>query len=424
MTGRHVAVVGGGLAGLAAAARLEGRGARVTLLGSGEADEPARISLGETEIEPELHLVPRRHPALDELIEQTELGGAIRERALDGALEIVGARHRPVSLRGTGLLGVGRATPVWDAWRRQRLGSLVRWFEPILDRCEPEAGARLDDRSIGDFARVYLGRRRAHRSLEALADAGFGLDAEATSRLLLFLWLDRSGRLSLSRLCGVSALREALAARISDVRANARVAAIQPDGRGLELEDGSKVDCDAAVIALRGDRVRARLPGLSPLEADVLAHIGYASRVILAVRTTDAAAEADSLSWIPGCERGLLAGIVEAGERVLLLVGRSHSPSVHAPNDDRGPTEALLCGAERALPGIRSRIEATCLYRTARPRFDVGHYRAVASLRREQARRLGTRRIALAGDYLVGPDLESAARSGFRAADDIETALA
>jgi flavin-dependent dehydrogenase len=52
MTGRHVAVVGGGLAGLAAAARLEGRGARVTLLGSGEADEPARISLGETEIEP------------------------------------------------------------------------------------------------------------------------------------------------------------------------------------------------------------------------------------------------------------------------------------------------------------------------------------------------------------------------------------
>ena len=112
------------------------------------------------------------------------------------------------------------------------------------------------------------------------------------------------------------------------------------------------------------------------------------------------------------------------GERVLLLVGRSHSPSVHAPDDERGPTEALLCGAERALPGIRSRIEASCLYRTARPRFDVGHYRAVASLRREQARRLGTRRIALAGDYLVGPDLESAARSGFRAADDIETALA
>jgi hypothetical protein len=32
--------------------------------------------------------------------------------------------------------------------------------------------------------------------------------------------------------------------------------------------------------------------------------------------------------------------------------------------------------------------------------------------------------VALAGDYLVAPDLEGEARSGLRAADDIRAALA
>jgi oxygen-dependent protoporphyrinogen oxidase len=424
MTGLRVAVVGAGLAGLAAAYRLETRGARVTVLGAGDTAEPRGDTLADVEFEPELHLLPRRHPALDELIQQTDLGQHIRERALDAGAEAVGERHSRVSLEGTGLLGVGRATPLWDAWRRERLSSLVRWFDPILDRCAPENGARLDDRSVRDFARVYLGRRRARCVLEALVEVGFGLDSGSTSRLLPFLWLDPAGRLALSRVRGVSALRDSLAARLANVRAEARAAVVQPDGRGVELDDGAKVGCDAVVVAIRGDCVRALVPGLSPLEAQVLARVGYASREILAVRTAAAAVDAGSVTWIPGSEGGLLAGIVEAGERVLLLVGRSGLPGVHAPSDERGPTEALLCGVERALPGIRRRIEATRLYRTLRPRFDVGHYRGVASLRSEQSRQFASRRIALAGDYLVAPDLEGAARSGFRAADDVETALA
>jgi hypothetical protein len=166
------------------------------------------------------------------------------------------------------------------------------------------------------------------------------------------------------------------------------------------------------------------VPGLSPPEADVLSRVGYASRLVLAVRTSGAAAEPESVVWIPGSEGGLLAGIVRAAERILLLVGRPGLPSLHPPSDERGPTQALLRGAERALPGIRRRAEEMRLYRTRRARFDVGHYRRMAKLRTEQARQFATRRIAFAGDYVVAPDLEGIVRSGFRAADDVRAGLA
>jgi oxygen-dependent protoporphyrinogen oxidase len=424
MTRARIAVVGAGLAGLAAAVRLEERGARVTLVDEGDAAAPLRDSLGGLEFETDLALVPREHPALAALIERAGAGGRVRAEPLEVAVEAVGDRHRSVSFGGTGLLGVGRAAPVWDAWRRARLASLVRWFRPLLDRSEPERGTRLDDRSVGDFARVYLARRRARAALEAVLELGSGLDAEATSRQVLFLSLDAGGRLSVSRLRGLALLGCALRKRLSEVRSEGRVALVRPDGRGVELEAGGKVDADAVVVATRGDRVGALLAGLSPLGADVLARIGYATRLVLAVRTAGPGGARAPVTWVAGREGGLLAGIVEADERVLLLVGRPGLASVHAPDDERGPTQALLQAGERALPGLRRRLVERRLYRSARPRFDVGHYRAIARLRSEQARLLSVRRTALAGDYLVAPDPEGAVRSGLRAADELAATLA
>jgi hypothetical protein len=52
------------------------------------------------------------------------------------------------------------------------------------------------------------------------------------------------------------------------------------------------------------------------------------------------------------------------------------------------------------------------------PAFGVGHFRRVARLFSEAARR-PERRIAVCGDYLVGPDAEARAASGARAAEDL-----
>ena len=54
------------------------------------------------------------------------------------------------------------------------------------------------------------------------------------------------------------------------------------------------------------------------------------------------------------------------------------------------------------------------------PAFDVGAYRALARFRRAQVdqREFG-RRLYFAGDYLISPDAEGRAVSGFRAAEDL-----
>ena len=50
----------------------------------------------------------------------------------------------------------------------------------------------------------------------------------------------------------------------------------------------------------------------------------------------------------------------------------------------------------------------------------MGRYREIARFRSVQRDlRAGGRRLYFAGDYLVGPSLEGAVTSGFRAADQI-----
>jgi protoporphyrinogen oxidase len=87
----------------------------------------------------------------------------------------------------------------------------------------------------------------------------------------------------------------------------------------------------------------------------------------------------------------------------------------------------LLDALEQFEPGARAKVEFTRLYRVERalPRFDVGHYRALARLQRIEADRLRDGpHVTLAGDYRSDPSWAGAFAAGTRAARSLDAALA
>lgn len=428
---RRVLVVGAGLAGLAAALRLETAGAAVTVLEAGPrvGGRLRRDRLGGIDFDPWVHALPGELRDLRVLVDQAGLAGSVRTAPLERIALLHRGRARVVDLQRAARLGLAPGVPPWEALRLRRLRRLLAWFGEKLDPHAPEEATRLDDRSVEDFARLYLGPRLHERLLEPLLAALFGLSADRTSRVLLFLLLDPAGwpRLQLGR--GLGALPERLAAPLRDVRLDCTVREVRADGRGVTLTSGEPLAAEAVVLAVPAREALRLLPAPSPFEEIFLRASSGAPRATLAVLTEPAPRLPAPVLWIPARQGGLLAGVFEAERErdrsLLLLVGRPSLDRAHGASDVRGIVDSLLRGGEAALPGLRRAVRAERLVHLedAGAPFEVGHYRGIARLAEELEKGQDARRCFLAGDYLVAPHLEGAATSGLRAAGAVLRAL-
>jgi oxygen-dependent protoporphyrinogen oxidase len=437
MSGPQVLVVGGGLAGVAAAAALRAAGCSVRVI-EREAAPGGRARGSERDgfrLDAAPFLVSARERRLAALIADAGLAGRLLPlrpvtlaQLRAGRVEETPPAGRPLEVARVG------GVRFREALRLRRLARIERRFRNLLDAERPERAVRLDDRSAADFVRLYFGATVWERWAEPLLASDLLADPVDASRVCLLLARAARGAAPLATLRGSPAsVAEALFGAAD--RLGSEVSAVTREGQGLALalRDGSRIEADAVVLALPAretGRVAREL--LAPAEHDGLGAARTAPAIVLSAALERSPTRKATRLRVPTLEALPLASVAlepggagapaPPGAALLAAVATPAWSRAHLQAADGVVEKELLGAVGRIFPGVPGALRFCQLvrYEAAVPRFDVGRYRALARLRAVQADlRARGRRLYFAGDHWVAPTLEGAIASGLRAAAEL-----
>lgn len=445
MANRRVIVIGAGLAGLEAGRRLHAAGLDVLVL-EREARAGGRAApevLAGTQLDPGGCVVRAGDAALRATLDDLGRADALELWPTGATAQSFDAALSPIDTTSfSGIAGIPGLR--WrDAWRAPRLERLTDRFGLLLDAAAPERAARLDDRSVGDFARLYFGARALDRWVGPQITHATLLDPEQTSRVA-FLLRGAPGLNAAhgSLRGGVGRLVTHLVERVP-TRCGVAVEAIEASAQGrLRVHSavrfaGDEDAVDAVVLATPAAAALAIAGALLvPAERAFLETAAAIPAIALSVTLRDAMTDAPRRIIVPAAERSPLAAIAVTpvddettpngvGTIVTLLAQRHYAiRSFDAPSE--AIEKDLLGAAARWLPALELDPVASHLSRWSSgfPAFGVGRYREIGHFHEIQRdRRRQGRRVYFAGDHLVTPSFDGALASGARAARAVLTDL-
>jgi oxygen-dependent protoporphyrinogen oxidase len=427
-----IAIVGAGLAGLAAGWELQQAGLRVAVFeqssrpGGRARTERADAFLIETGAQFVLDIYERMQMLC------RRAGTNVELRRVRGGAGVVrlGRFHpteRPSDFATSGLLSLGAklglARLAHDRWTHRRL----------LDLYAPERAAPLDDESCAAYVRRLAGAEVLEYAIQPALSAFFFWTPERVSRGYATILLDPEERHVYAPVNGYSALVDALAAPL-DLRVEHQVRRIYRPARAapftLEVATAAGIEevaARAVICAVPAPCVLSLLPDLEEERRQFFARLRYSSTIVVALGVSGRLSHAPYGYHLPRKEFQLLAGVTVASAKA-----GNHVP----PEQDlltavlAGDAAARLLGAsdeaivdaimpELRLPGLpadlAARVRFWRVYRhaLAAPEFDVGHLRRLAFY---TAGKLDGNGLYFAGDYLLGPFAEGAVRTGRAAA--------
>lgn len=436
----EVVVVGAGIAGLAAAARLAAAGQRVRVVERAEraGGRAALAPLGAQAVDPTAARVSTGDAALRAFLHEAGLAGdALPLRPwLSAQLGAGDVGLAPV--RDGEAWEIARTPGVrWlDALRLLRLPRLAARYAPHLEVGFAERAAPLDDRSLRDFGELYFGRSVVTGWMEPwLAERAPVDEREASRAAFLLRWAGERRAEAGALREPPGRLAERAAARLAvRLACGARAVAPREDGGlAVALEGGETLAADAVVLAVpAGEAARLAARLWLTAEREALEAVRCDAALAWAGSARPLPVSAPTRLRVPRAARSPLALLAlepaggrdpaDAGLGRVTLVARPEWSAAHLAAPDDAVAKQVVAAAARLLPGGLDPTGDAVVWRfpAAWPRFDVGAFRRLARLRAVQAdRRAAGRRLYLAGDWLAAPSLEGAAASGRRAAEEL-----
>jgi protoporphyrinogen/coproporphyrinogen III oxidase len=439
-----VAVIGAGMAGLAAAHLLSTRGLSVIVLD--KSDRPGgrarTIKIDEKYVETGAAFISAFYTETLRLIDETGLRESLYQRSQNAYV----ARDRVVEpLWPIGQLVRGGALSRFAQYRLLALAlpMAVHWRRLDITRlaeCIP-----IDKRSAGDFGRRWLGAEATDYFFNPLLRGLMYWDADTTSAAVVYCILKSFGRSKGTyRLAqGMLQLATALCAR-SEVRLNCQVTTISPSVEGTTtvayVRDATdeQVAAKTVICATTAPEARVLTPWLPASMAAFLADVTY-SRTTMLTFSVPAQAEGypqgavlfpsstvRELSSLNPLYQYIDGGPGDARPDRLVNVYLSNAGALATDGlSDKQLADRVIDQMNQLLDSpawtASSTLRNVQRWQYAIPRFDVGYIAKMTKFT-EEAKNLDG--FAFAGDYLGAPYIDAAISSGLRAAEHVFRHLA